>query len=127
MPQATSRDSAKVTTAPNIAMLAADGRVRTLVAASTNARSGTSTMTGTAHGRVEAGSKRKPPAARAPDAAPEAAVNMSPRATSRLSESPPDRRAQSPRRPRKAPRSRARHPSPGPAPDAPLPHRTPQH
>jgi hypothetical protein len=38
-------------------MFAAERRVRTLVAASTNANSGTSTMTGTAHGSVEDGSK----------------------------------------------------------------------
>src|SRR5713101_4502358 len=63
-------------------MLAAERRVRTLVAASTKATSGTSTMTGTAHPRVVDGSKlKRGVAARAPEAAPEATVRKSPIAT----------------------------------------------
>src|SRR5260370_23744069 len=103
MPQATSSDSPNVTIAPNIAILAADRRGRALVAARTNARSGTRTVSGTAQTRGVAGSKWKPGAARAPDAAPEAAVRMLPEAISRFSESPPHRPAQPPGRQPPAP------------------------
>src|SRR5260370_39072528 len=102
MPQATSSDSPNVTTAPNIAMLAAERRGRALVAARTNARSGTRTVRGTAQTRVVAGSKWKPVAARAPDAAPEAAVRTLPTAISRLSARSPDPGAQARARPPRA-------------------------
>src|SRR5438445_12538957 len=120
MPQATKSDRPRVTTAPNVAMFTAERRVRTLVAASTNANSGTSTMTGTAHGRVEDGSKWKPWAARAPAAAPEAAAGIPAIETSTLSEGPPRPPAPLRDRPRHAPRLRAARPSP----DRPAAHTT---
>src|SRR5260370_2775487 len=107
-PQATSSERANVTTAPSIAMLAAERRVRTLVAASTKARRGTSTMSGTAHPRVVDGSKLKRGAAeRAQEASTEDEGRKSPNATTSLNESYPDRppRLRAPPRPPSTPHS----------------------
>src|SRR2546428_791090 len=98
MPQATSRDSAKVTTAPNIAMLAADRRGGPLVAASTKARSGPSTTTGPAPGRGAARTNAKAPPA-PPLRAPRGACGP-PRARA-----PPERRRPKPPAPSAAERS----------------------
>jgi hypothetical protein len=57
------------------------------------AASGAMTMSGTAHPSVVAGSNVKPAGGRDPDALPEAAVaRFAATATSRLSETSPDRR-----------------------------------
>ena len=73
-PQPTSRVTSSITTAPNIARLADDRRVRTLERAITKVASGTTTITGTAQPSVFAGSKVNPPGGREAEAAPEAAA-----------------------------------------------------
>ncbi|HET7338290.1 MAG TPA: hypothetical protein VFK22_01970 [Candidatus Dormibacteraeota bacterium] len=54
----------------------AERRVRTLDSASTNVANGTMRSTGTAHGKVLAGSKVKPDEALELDAAPDAAASI---------------------------------------------------
>jgi hypothetical protein len=65
-----------MTNVPNIAIAAADRRVRMLESASKNEMSGTRSMKGTAQGRVVDGSNGAD--ALAPEAAPDAAANMWP-------------------------------------------------
>lgn len=76
-----------MTKEPNIAMLAAERRVRMLETASKTDSSGVTRMSGTAHGRVLTGSKLKP--VLAPEAAPDAAAAMLPTVIRRFSANPP--------------------------------------
>src|SRR5258708_13242136 len=102
-----------MTSAPNIAMLAADLRVRTLETARSNASSGATRMSGTAQGSAATGSKLNPDVL-APEAAPDAAAAMPPAVMSRFSERPPVQQSRRPAQPARGRPRRAAPQTPGP-------------
>src|SRR3981189_3442157 len=114
------------TNAPNMAMLAADLRVRMLDTARITETSGAISISGTAQGSAVTGSKGNPDG-REPEAAPDAAAAIPPAIASRFSESPPF--LLSPRQAQRARglRRRTARPPPGPADEARLPPRCAQH
>src|SRR6266516_5817708 len=114
-PHATSNVSSIVTTMPNIAMAEADRRVRMLESASRKDANGAIRRSGTAQGSALDGSNAKP--GLVPEAAPDAALTISPATAIRLSEFPPcpQRRLQAPPAPPTRSRAARRTPGPGAA------------